>query len=603
AVSDQTGGMIACWVDSRSGQDDIYSQRVDATGSMLWLADGAPVCTAADTQSDPKAASAPGNGAFITWSDNRNSSTTDEDIYLQRLNGSTGAPEWTTDGLPVCQATNVQQFPVIVPSGTAIMIFWKDKRHEGYSGGDVYGQYLDEDGNPLWALDGIPICRETGTQGAPLAVPDGSGGALLLWSDDRNGANDYFAQRVDSSGNTLFAGNGVLVFTLTDVSGRVSMASDDAGGAYVFWSDDRGTGTGSDVYVQRLDGTGFLLFSPSSGMAVCNENYQQSFPSCIPDHAGGACLAWMDGQRGGGSSIHYDIYMQRVDAGGTPLWGSGGTAVYLYRFPYQQLLLKSGDDGHGNVLCSWSDSYNVFAQKMTRPVPRLSSLNPAQSIPRVISGFEISGQFFTDDRGSVTAVKLTRSAQPDIWATNVNVASAQQLTGDADVSTAAVGNWFVVAYDSTGQTAAAQGVFLALGEPTPTCTPSPTVSPTSSITPTCSPTRTITLTCTISPTSTVSPTVTPTPVIHWRGRELIAFPNPARDCLHIIWKDPTAYAASIWVYNTAGECVGRIKSEPESRMVVCNVSDWAPGIYFLLARLQTPQGERKLACQKIAICK
>ena len=53
-VSDGAGGAIVAWYDGRSGNDDIYAQRVNASGTCLWAANGVALCTAAGNQQAPR---------------------------------------------------------------------------------------------------------------------------------------------------------------------------------------------------------------------------------------------------------------------------------------------------------------------------------------------------------------------------------------------------------------------------------------------------------------------------------------------------------------------------------------------------------------------
>src|SRR5882724_287809 len=46
-ISDGAGGAIITWVDTRNGAQDIYAQRIDATGTLLWNVDGIAICNAA----------------------------------------------------------------------------------------------------------------------------------------------------------------------------------------------------------------------------------------------------------------------------------------------------------------------------------------------------------------------------------------------------------------------------------------------------------------------------------------------------------------------------------------------------------------------------
>jgi len=71
SVSDGAGGAIIAWTDDRSSNLDIYAQRVNASGTMLWTTDGVAICTTPGNQSDPHLVSDGAGGVIITWEDRR----------------------------------------------------------------------------------------------------------------------------------------------------------------------------------------------------------------------------------------------------------------------------------------------------------------------------------------------------------------------------------------------------------------------------------------------------------------------------------------------------------------------------------------------------
>ena len=66
------------------------------------------------------------------------------------------------------------------------MVAWNDHRGPG---GEIYVQRLDSLGAPQWTVDGVPLTGGMGgiSQGAPIAVPDETGGAIVVWNDWRDG--------------------------------------------------------------------------------------------------------------------------------------------------------------------------------------------------------------------------------------------------------------------------------------------------------------------------------------------------------------------------------------------------------------------------------
>jgi hypothetical protein len=132
-VSDGAGGAIITWMDYRSGNWDIYAQWVNSSSTMLWTTDGVPICTAAGDQNTPQLVSDGAGGAIITWEDMRSGNN---DIYAQRVDSS-GVALWTTDGVPICTEKHNQDFPKIVgDSAGGAIIIW----HDGRSLDEIYAQ-------------------------------------------------------------------------------------------------------------------------------------------------------------------------------------------------------------------------------------------------------------------------------------------------------------------------------------------------------------------------------------------------------------------------------------------------------------------------------
>jgi FlgD Ig-like domain/PGAP1-like protein/Fibronectin type III domain len=111
-VSDDAGGAIVTWQDYRSGSySDIYAQRISVDGVALWTTNGVDVSTATDNQLGQTMVSDGAGGAIVTWIDSR---TGNDDIYAQQLNhaGRLGGGRVKTI------ATTAGPHGTITPSGT-----------------------------------------------------------------------------------------------------------------------------------------------------------------------------------------------------------------------------------------------------------------------------------------------------------------------------------------------------------------------------------------------------------------------------------------------------------------------------------------------------
>jgi len=344
-VSDGEGGAIVTWQDFRSGTNwDVYAQRVNAAGEVEWPTDGVALCSAAGTQGSPMVASDGAHGAIVAWYDSRSGSF---DIYAQRVNAA-GAVQWPTNGVAICTAAFDQFNPVVTSdeAGGAI-VAWYDQRLGSSAPFRVYAQRVDAAGAPLWTSNGVALCTAANNEVAIAVVPDGAHGAIAAWQDYRSGTNyDLFAQRVNATGTLLWNAAGVALCTAANFQYAPAVTPDGLGGAIVAWYDGR-SGTHADVYAQRVDTTGTTHWT-AGGVALCNSGRGQYYPTVAADGAGGAIVAWQDERTG-----PEDIFAQHVDAAGAPEWDSGGVALSLAVDDQSRPVVVS--NGAGGAIVAWQD--------------------------------------------------------------------------------------------------------------------------------------------------------------------------------------------------------------------------------------------------------
>jgi len=354
--SDGAGGAIITWNDDRTGNHDIYTQRIGPKGSINWTTNGVAICIAIYDQDSPQICSDDASGAIITWEDGRNGNY---DIYVQKINSS-GTVQWTGNGVAICTENYGQYHPQICSDGAGgAIITWDDYRNDlDYN---IYAQRINSAGNVQWTINGTAICTAADEQSDPQICSDGAGGAIITWIDYRNGNEDIYAQKINSTGSVLWTANGAAVCTAADEQASPQICSDGAGGAIIVWEDYR-SGSNYDIYAQRINSTGSVLWT-ANGVAVCTAGSDQGCPQIRSDGAGGAIIVWDDYRSGS----NYDIYAQRINSVGGVQWTGNGliicTAVNDQRFPK-----ICNDDGSGAII-TWEDyrsgsKWDIYAQKI-----------------------------------------------------------------------------------------------------------------------------------------------------------------------------------------------------------------------------------------------
>ncbi|UCF04079.1 MAG: T9SS type A sorting domain-containing protein [bacterium] len=353
-TTDGAGGAIITWRDQRSGSNyDIYTQRIDISGNAQWTADGIAVCTASDNQAEPVIVDDGAGGAIIAWQDNRYANL---DIFVQRVNGS-GIVQWGSNGISITSNMEDQIYPAIAADGTGgAVITWTDRRSG--TNYDIYAQSYDASGNAEWTGGIVAVCTAANDQTSSMIVFDGAGGAIITWHDLRNGSNyDIYAQRVDASGIVQWTADGVAVCTALDHQVNATIVSDGAGGAIITWYDGR-SASSFDIYAQRIDASGVVQWT-ADGVAICTNWADQFFPIIVSDGSGGAIITWYDGRSTGD-----DIYAQRIDASGVVQWTADGIAVCSAHNAQRVPTIDS--DGAGGAIITWEDGrsggWDIYAQ-------------------------------------------------------------------------------------------------------------------------------------------------------------------------------------------------------------------------------------------------
>jgi hypothetical protein len=353
-IPDGTGGAIVVWQDGRNGNNDIYAQRIDASGNRLWPIGGdIAICYYAGDQAYPVVVSDGAGGAIIAWQDYRGGFY---DIYAQRVTSS-GSVLWTANGVPLCTAAYGQISPRIVSDGAGgAIVAWQDLRTTNY---DIYVQRIDAAGVVRWTTNGVSLCALAGEQAYPSIAQDGAGGAIVAWQDARGGTGDIYAQAVDSSGTVRWAADGIALCAAAAAQKEPRIVADGAGGAIVSWFDERG-GTSYFLYGQRVDGEGATQWM-TDGVSMVQASAGTPYHAAMPDGSGGVFLVL-----GANLAGTYDIYAQRVDDMGAVQWGSGGvTLCGAENIQGNPVIVSDDEDG---LIVAWQDvrsgNADIYAQRI-----------------------------------------------------------------------------------------------------------------------------------------------------------------------------------------------------------------------------------------------
>ena len=328
---DGSGGVIVAWdIDN-----DIYAQRVDQDGNLVWGA-SMPVCVCTGYQTAMFIVTDGAGGAIVGWSESPVGA--DYGIGAARLDGS-GQVLWTR-----LVATGLD-YPWLVShmisDGAGGALFaWTDSHY------DAYAQRVDSNGQLLWGANGMRI-NGGGTWGQfrPQVVLDGGGKVFVVWGDERRSyyddgppfhkvtITDIYGQRLTLDGQQEWASDGKSLLEPGNTDPDWSMVTGATDGILM-------TNRTSTLRAGRLSSNGDLVWGD---VPVCEAAGEKRYPGILTDGADGSLITWNDSRSG-----TPDVYAQRLDANGNPMWATDG--VMVAGGAGDQSIYRASGDGTGGVI-------------------------------------------------------------------------------------------------------------------------------------------------------------------------------------------------------------------------------------------------------------
>ena len=250
-TEDIEGNFYITW-NKLSDNEDAYLTKIDNDGNILWEPKIIQTSTQASNQTNTKTKSLNhSTSTIVSWVDDINLGY---DIYIQKYD-TNGNKEWINNirvnTNSIIDGTNQYNQNIIIDSNDDIYIVWTDDRN---GNPDIYAQKFDTNGNALWASD-KKINNDIGTTnqyGSNINI-DSNDDIYIVWTDDRNGNPDIYAQKFDTNGNALWNSNDLRVNINLGQSPQTnaSLDIDDENNIYIVWTDDRNGNL--DIYMNSFE--------------------------------------------------------------------------------------------------------------------------------------------------------------------------------------------------------------------------------------------------------------------------------------------------------------------------------------------------------------
>ncbi len=252
--ADGQGGAFIVFTDNQIDVNDLHAQHLDSQGNLLWGTGGVVVAAAPENQSAPIIIESEDGDPLVSWRDSRSG---DYDIYAQKLDAATGNSLWSGNGLILCGAANSQYRPSACTDGqSGIIVCWFDYRTASSAPWDlnIFAQRILADGSLAWQFNGVPVCLAPDAQRDNRLVSDGRGGAVIAWEDNRqgDGREDIYVQHLNGDGQPQLTLDGLPLSIADGNQNRPNLLL-GAGGAIVAWTDDRHTLYVADIFADQVE--------------------------------------------------------------------------------------------------------------------------------------------------------------------------------------------------------------------------------------------------------------------------------------------------------------------------------------------------------------
>ncbi|MFX1476989.1 MAG: hypothetical protein ACFFCI_02545 [Promethearchaeota archaeon] len=395
---DDEGGAIITWVDA--AKEEVYAQKINAKGQVLWEPNGTAICTDISNHIvDIDICTDGAGGAIIAWQDLR---TAQYDIFIQRIN-TTGQTMWTPNGTLVTSEIGPHTNPELCSDNAGgAYLAWVNQT--GITS-QVYAQRFDSDGNFMWDPNGIKASNYPVNYHQSL-INDGEGGIILAFEHEIAGESDIYAQKINGTGNIIWSMEGEPICTENANQDAPKVCSDGQGGAIITWSDKRDSEY--NVYAQRISAGGSVMWI-LNGTEISTSNYSAQYPEILGDGLGGAIIVWGD-YRGP------DVYGQRINENGYPMWIENGTALSSTSMGLGYYKIIS-DGAHGAII-TWEapSAGDIYAQR----VNMRGEVRTKDAALCTIAGYQMWPQLCSGGNGvAIVTWEDERSGTPGIYAQRV----------------------------------------------------------------------------------------------------------------------------------------------------------------------------------------
>ena len=370
-IVDHNDNAVLAFCDSRnSGNLNVFAYLISPEGNFLWGNDGISLSTSTDFQAAPKITETTNGNFVFSWIVDADQTQ----IANQKISPD-GTKLWGTEPILIQSASEGYSYPDVVSSDNDAVIVVHTTVTGTFPAQTVKLRATKLDANGLfeWGTGGVML-QNLGTISSfsvPEIYSDNMNGALAAWHDDRdfNNLQSGFVQRVSSSGSIYFPENGAELSLKANRHKFNPVAAFDpvTEQTYAFWMETDANQNQNGISGQLISPTGERLWGDN---AKIFKDLSAPFTASISYlnalmGNGAANLFYLAGN---GSGLNQTVEGFACDANGDFIWS--GDIVTLSNSTQDKLQLASSVDNNFNCNLAWGDmrssNHDIYAQDINK---------------------------------------------------------------------------------------------------------------------------------------------------------------------------------------------------------------------------------------------
>ncbi len=251
-IADNAGGAYLLWQETENFKSRILALHIDQDGKSTWGKNPISLSGTASNIVSYSAKSINDTSVYLAWQVYKKGKS----IYHQLVSKS-GKLLWHSGGRSTAILSGDQVNPQVLTSDSSVLLSWTQ---EWKKNRDVYVQKYTLNGEPLWGKEGVPVIQLQQDQFGQKIVTDGSGGAIITWIDrrDEKKYENLYAQRINKKGKLVWDNMAIPVASHPgSEKSYLSVISDSRGGIIAIFKDKRESQTG--IFAQKVFNTGTYI--------------------------------------------------------------------------------------------------------------------------------------------------------------------------------------------------------------------------------------------------------------------------------------------------------------------------------------------------------